>query len=44
MQGEGSSNSSSDEGVFDDDFIEVYGTETMSRAERAQLRSQRRYA
>ena len=40
---EGSSNSSSNMGIIDDDINEVYGTETMTRAERAHLRSQRRY-
>ena len=42
MQADGQSDSSSDAGIFDDDFEEVVGAETMSRAERAELRSQRR--
>ena len=41
LQFEGSSNGSSDLGT-DDDFGELYGGETLSRAERAQLRSERR--
>lgn len=45
MQAGGSDYSSSDVGIFEDDadFLEVYAGETLSRAERAQARSQRRY-
>jgi len=35
--------SSSIAGIYDDGFAEVYGGETTTRAERLQLRSQRRH-